>query len=382
MGSGAGSVRLGPRVAVELVLGAAGLVLLAAAARMNAAWIDRHVVLPYYFDQSLPGWIIGVARGVLALGGIVLLVVTRPRVVRRLGAASVGAGSLAGVLVAVVASVLATEAILRVAALGPASGSPRYELKVGERYPRFGWISRPARTTPMSLGGRRYPYAVNAQGLRAPSQDAASDLSRPALVVAGESIANGFGLPYDETFAARCGRDLGLEVVNVAEGGYGLDQAYLRLMDILPRLQRPAVVVTLVVGPELGRMARDDRPRLVLDRGTIELLPPAAGILAGTRLHGIFHDRLPYLGEASLERSLRLGTALLQAIAREATARGARPLFVFPSVGPPRPLEQHRERALVEALLARPGLPYVLVDLPPDEIIPGEHHPNAAGARR
>jgi hypothetical protein len=371
------------RVAAEVVLGGAALALLAAAALANAGWIDRHVMLPFYFGRDLPGWLTGLVRGALAVGAALLLFGARPRIVRRVTTAGTSGGALAGALAAIVASVLATEVILRALAHNPASGSPKYELKVGRWHPRFGWISRPSLTTTMSAGGRRYQYAVNDLGVRAGSQATPTDVTRPALVVTGESIANGFGLSYEETFAARCGRDLGLEVVNVAEGGYGLDQAYLRLMDVLPRLQRPRAVVTVFVGPELGRMLRDDRPRLMTGaNGGLELVPRATGIFATTRLHDLFQNRLPYLSEAALDRSLEVAATLLRATARAALERGARPLFVLPSVGPPRSFEQHRERDLWQWLFVRQGLPYVLVDLPPDELIPGDRHPNPAGARR
>jgi hypothetical protein len=378
-----GARRSAVPIAAELSIAGAGLGLLAAAALFDGRWLDRHVMLPFYFRPAVPGWLLVVARLTTAAGGALLLFALRPRAGRTLAAAPVRAGSLAGMLAAVVGSVVAVEGILRLLAPAPASGSPRYELKVGQQHPRFGWASRPSQTTVLSAGGHSYPYAVNALGVRGPSATAVPDWTRPALVVTGESIANGFGLPFDETFAARCGRDLGLEVVNVAEGGYGLDQAYLRLVDVLPRLQRPSVVIALFVGPEVGRLERDDRPRLALgEGGALELVPPAGGILARTRLHDVFRNRLPYLGETSLARSQRLASALLQAIAREGRARGARVLFAIPSVGLPRPFEQHRERALLEALFVRPGLPFVLVDIPPDELIPGDRHPNAAGARR
>lgn len=372
-------LRMTARMAAPLALGGAGLALLSAAVVADGRWVDRHLLLPFYFNPVPTVWVTGFVRGALILVAMLLLFVAR----RRLAAAPVSGAAAARALAAVVASVLATEAILRLSAPHPASGSPRYELKVGQRHPRFGWISRASQTTAMSVRGRGYQYAVNAQGLRARTDITPTDVSLPALVVTGESIANGFGLPYDETFAARCGQNLGLEVVNVAEGGYGLDQAYLRLLDVLPRLQRPSVVVTIFVGPELGRMTRDDRPRLAMGAGgAVELLPPATGLLAGTRLHDLFHNRLPYLSEGSLERSLRLASVLLPSIAEAARARGARPLFVLPSVGPPRPFEQHRERDLWQRLFVEPGLPHLVVDLPPGELIPVDGHPDAAAARR
>ena len=118
------------------------------------------------------------------------------------------------------------------------------------------------------------PWALRSFCARGPNDE--PDLARPAFVATGESIASGYGLDYDDTFAARCGRDLGLEVVDVGEGGYGVDQAYLRVVDLLPRVRHPVALVTVFVVNELGRSLRDDRPRLALDgAGRPTLLPPA-----------------------------------------------------------------------------------------------------------
>lgn len=207
----------------------------------------------------------------------------------------------------------------------------------------------------------------------------------------GESIASGYGLDYDETFAARCGRALGLEVVDVGEGGYGVDQAYLRVTDLLPRVRHPVALVTVFVVNQLGRALRDDRPRLALDRtGGLIFLPPATGFLARTQLGQLINDRIPYAGDEALARSMTLARTVLVMTARAARARGARPLFlvvrpvVSPVVSPghARSLDAHPEAAIIRELFVDTGLPYLLVNLDANERLDVDGHPNPAGASR
>src|SRR6266567_4104472 len=104
---------------------------------------------------------------------------------------------------------------------------------------RLGWSYFPGRTTWTRVGGRPVAYAIDADGDRARSSDARVDPTRPTLLFAGESIAFGYGLPYDETFVHLVGAELGIQTVNLAVVGYGNDQAYRRLRDALPRFAHP-----------------------------------------------------------------------------------------------------------------------------------------------
>src|SRR5439155_21020942 len=126
---------------------------------------DRHVLLPFYLGPGCPLWLADLVRGGLAAGGAALLLVVRPRLARRLVGGPLRGERVASALAAGLAALLATELILRVSAPDPASGSPRYELKVGQRHPRFGWVARASRTTVLSVGGRTYRYAVNDLGV-------------------------------------------------------------------------------------------------------------------------------------------------------------------------------------------------------------------------
>jgi hypothetical protein len=372
------------RATPALLVGLAGAALLALAWRCDGAWFERHVFLPYYFVAPTRG--AACLRAATAALGLALLAGAWAigRRIRSSVRASGAAWSWAGVLVALIAAVPAAEGALRLTHLSWRSpGSPRYELKIGHRDPRYGWVADASRSTTLSFKGRPYRYAVGPSGLRARAPSDEPDLGRPALVVTGESIASGYGLDYDDTFAVRCGRDLGLEVVDVAEGGYGVDQAYLRLTDLLPKVRHPVAVVTVFVASQLGRSLRDDRPRLALDGGGhLTLLPPAMGFLARTQLGQLIDDRIPYAGTEALARSSALARAVFVATARAARDRGARPLFVIVSPGPARTPDPRVEADLVRQLFAAPGLPYLLVELDPTERLDVDGHPNLAGASR
>ncbi len=96
------------------------------------------------------------------------------------------------------------------------------------------------------------------------------------------------------------------------------------------------------------------------------------------RLRQVFVDEIPYLSEAELQRSLKLTRAILHATADAARARGALPLFVVPSIGPPRPPADHPEAFIVDALLD--DLPHAVVDIEPEHLIPYDGHPDRTGA--
>src|SRR5258706_244110 len=142
--------------------------------------------------------------------------------------------------------------------------------------PRSAWLSSSARSPRAGgrrRGGRSARYAIDARGDRAVSQDWAEDPQAPTIIITGESIAVGHGLQWNETFAARLGEKLHVQVVNVAEGGYGSDQAHLRAVDALPRFTHPLAVVSTVLPVQLHRNLQDDRPRLAVRDGALVIEP-------------------------------------------------------------------------------------------------------------
>jgi len=334
--------------------------------------------MPWYYPWA-PSWISATRIGAAGCG-VLLLALAWP-----LGRAA-ARSTLAGwfrVSLAVVLGLATSEVMLRVNEHGTSYWrSLKLEFRFGREDPRLGWVLIPSRTTVLGPGERRISYAVDGWGDRAASDAGAPDPELASLVVSGESIAVGHGVPYEQTFAARMGKDLGLQVVNLACGGYGSDQAYLRLDDALARLKRPAAVLTTFVPVMLSRNVQDYRARLMLRDGGLALVPPASGLLAGLRLRDLWVNELPYMSDGVLRDSLRVTAAVLRETARTAKAHGAEPLFAIFSIGGERALDDHAEASIVRALFVDQALPFALIDVQPAELIAGDGHPGPEAHHR
>lgn len=92
----------------------------------------------------------------------------------------------------------------------------------------LGWVNKTGLTIP-DMYGPGASLHINHQGFR---NDADFDKRVPAgkrrVIVSGDSFTFGFGVDNTRTWAARLAAlNPALEVVNMGEGGYGFDQAYL-----------------------------------------------------------------------------------------------------------------------------------------------------------
>ena len=360
------------RLLVRLILGVPACALLLFAVAANRPWFFRHVVFPAYYvappEQTLTA--LRCFALLLALGLLACAVIA--------GRRATAAGALR-IALSLVASVVACDLLLRAVPVRPEARSPhpRLEWLLGVPDARTGWAFLPRRevelTTPGS--GRVVRYATDAHGDRAPAPDWIEDAQAPTLIVAGESIATGHGLAWSDTFPARLGTLLSLQVVVVAEGGYSTAQAHLRALDALARLAHPAALVMTVLPVQLKRNLLEDRPRLVERDGQLVLVP---GERAQRGLRRLFNEGLPYLNDARLAESLSLTHAILAASAAAARAKGARPLFVVPTFlaaeAQSDPIDEFVRVALA-------GLPHVVVRLDPARRIPWDGHPDEAGAR-
>ena len=349
-------------IVVTLLLGAVALA--ASAAIMDGAWWTRHVVVPACYLPPPP--FIGPAfrwgLGVAALA----LVATAFRV-RRTTAAGASRIGLA-VLAALGISELGLRALDRPE---PRTHHPRIEFLMGGFDLRTGWSFTPKKVVRFGApeGGPVIDYFVDAQGDRAPSTEFVERPDAPTLLVTGESMAVGHGLEWPQTFAAQAGARLGLQVVNVAEGGYGSDQALLRAQDALQRLHHPVALVSTVLPVQLHRNLADTRPHFELRDGSLMLVPAFAPRI---RLRELIADDLQILPEWRLQKSLQLTRAILAATAQAARDRGARPLFVGVVFGPAPDLL----RDMLE------GLPHRIVALDPARIMRWDGHPDPQGARQ
>jgi hypothetical protein len=359
----------------KVVLLAMGGFWLWAAYVMDAAWFVRHVEIPTFYLTASPLWP-PVTRACAAGLGLLFCVLGA-----LLGASL---GQTLRILLALVLALVVSDCFLHLGGHGTAFWrAKKLELRMGRPDAEFGNVLLPSRTTVLAApGSEKVSYSIDAWGNRAQSDRGAPDPSKPALVVAGESIAAGHGLPFEQTFASLLASKLELQLVDVGVGGYGTDQALWRLEETLPKLAKPQVVVMVFLPIQLWRNVQDYRPRLVLESGALTRRPPERGLLAWFRLRDVLVNELPLLTEERLQSSLEVTAAVLRETAARVRARGATPLFLIPLVGPRRSFEDHPEAQVLRPLFVEQKLPFLLIDLDESELIPYDGHPNAAASRR
>jgi hypothetical protein len=336
--------------------------------RADLVWFERHVYPGYCaVSHGQTVWPT-VARILALLVAAALVLFARPRLARWAERSS--AVDLALVGAAIGAALVVSELLLRRHPVGDATPLTRKDMPKAIADPRVGWRFAPSQAFAFAVRGRRVEYAIDRDGDRAPRVDSRIDPARPTLIVAGESIAFGESLPWNDTFAARLGAELDLQVVDVGAPAYGSDQAFQRAMEALARVKKPVALVTVFVPQLVRRNGLTGRPHLTLSDGL--LVPVAAeDHLALTRL---WRDE-PYHGD----RALDLTRAVLAATVRRAREHGAAPLFVVTNFG----AACSDDAWLLRTLFAEGGLPHVRVTLGPGETIGGgDLHPNALGARK
>ncbi len=360
------------RLAVEIVLAAVGVALIAGAVGVDQAWFDRHF-LPVFFvtrDEFVTGETL--ARVAVGAVGLALVLVVRPmasRAVSRMAARSAAAG-VARIVLALVLALGASEIALRV--LYPRA---REEVSPGAEPLRrhdavLGWVFVPSRVGRVWLRGRPVDYAFDAYGDRVADLRHPVDPTRPTLLFTGESIMCGFGLPWSQSVPALVGAALHEQSANLAVFAYADDQSLMRLSQAAPRFTRPTAMVILF---SPGLMFRDldiDRPHLEAGRVWRPATPH-------WRLASLARFYVPYLGVDEIDRLVAATRAELTAGVALAHARGAAALIVVPQFGP----ESPPERVLRERILDEAGLPYVRVALDPAWRFPRDPHPDARGAR-
>lgn len=130
------------------------------------------------------------------------------------------------------------------------------EVTMGQFNPDIGWGWKPN----SSYFARGVSYHFDDLGIRTSAYRQPVDFSKPRLLFVGDSVAFGFGLNYEETYAAKIGYLLGdhYSIVNAAVEGYGSDQAYLRLQQLIEYV-RPTAVVTTVIADHTYRNLNYDR---------------------------------------------------------------------------------------------------------------------------
>jgi hypothetical protein len=355
------------RIVAELIVLGPGLALLACAWRIDLRWFQRHTAAT---GAALPL----ACRAAVLLVGLAVVVLARPRAGRwaaRVGAREAAAAS-ARIAVAFVAALVASEIGLRALKLPARCDMAIAERRLGERVPRYGWLFRASKSFTVEADGRPVRYDFDADHDRAPSVDYVPDPQRPSLLFVGESVTAGHGLAWAESFPAIVGEEMDLQVVDLGVDGYASDQAFLRLVDALPRFAHPVAVITCFMPGMVDRMERVDHPRLRFDEPGMWLEPP--GWLESSRLAQAFREGFVFRSEGAIDTTAEI----FRRTARLANERGARAIFVALHLGTDWP---PKAWSLVDDLLVRPGYT-VIAPRFGFEPIPGDVHPNVASTRR
>jgi hypothetical protein len=357
------------RVVAELLVVAAAVGLFGGAWVLDVEWLKRRFGL-----ESGHLYFLTIERAILIAAGIGLIALARPKLgrwVERVGTGEALASTLR-IGLAFPLAVVASEVGLRILKL-----PRRYDMAVstealGEKNERYGWLFKASKSITVPTGGRPIRYDFNADHNRARSVDDVPDPSRPSLLFVGESIMVGHGLQWEESLPALVGDALNLQVVNLGVEGYASDQAFLRLLDALPRFEHPVAIITLFLPGLVNRLERVDHLRLAFDDGEVKLVPP--GFIQNLRLTQAFRESLDFHPEWAIQTTAEV----LRRTARLAKERGARAIFVTPYLGTNWP---RGDGYLVQELLVKEG--FTVVD--PNfgfEPIPGDNHPNVASTRR
>jgi hypothetical protein len=138
--------------------------------------------------------------------------------------------------------------------------------------PELGWVSTPGLALP-NLYRPGVGLHTNAQGFRGRRDTEASAQGR-RIVCSGDSFTLGFGVGDEETWCHLLSTyEGGVETVNMGQGGYGADQAYLWYRRDGTRLQHQLLVFAFIA-EDLERMGADSffgfgKPYLALQGGRL-----------------------------------------------------------------------------------------------------------------
>lgn len=130
------------------------------------------------------------------------------------------------------------------------------EAKSGRYDPVLGWLYIPASST--TIHGITYTF--NAEGYRTEHTSDRTDFSKPIMLLVGDSTLFGDGLNFTDTFSYQLQKRLAdrYTVLNFSVQGYGLDQIYLRLQEVM-RLYHPQYVIMDVIEDQDYRDSVSDR---------------------------------------------------------------------------------------------------------------------------
>jgi len=178
------------------------------------------------------------------------------------------------------------------------SGSSEREVEYTQFDPEIGWVSRPG-VRVEDLFGPGLDLATNAAGARG-SQVLAREVppGKLRVVCVGDSFTQGYGVADDQTWPHALGAlDSRLEVVNLGQRGYGIDQAWLWYLRKAAELEHDLVVLAFIADDwRRVRLARyQGYPKPLLVRGAEQPLIANAPLSPPRWRWGFWHLNLELL---------------------------------------------------------------------------------------
>jgi hypothetical protein len=161
--------------------------------------------------------------------------------------------------------------------------------------PELGWVHIPSTSIP-DMYGPGVGLSINGQGFRA-ARDFTDHVpaGRLRVICSGDSFTLGYGVDDADTWCARLqDHDARFETINMGQGGYGFDQAYLWYKRDGLRFEHHAIVAAFITD-DFYRMTSTDeglhgKPVLAIDNGVLAV----RGVPVPYRAA----DRLVRVGEA------------------------------------------------------------------------------------
>jgi len=355
----------------EITVTLIGIALAACAIIFDGRWLDVHFLPSFFVSRSvyvLVAWLVRIATAAI---GVALVLFLR----RRIGNFVVRAqrprllASGARVTLAVVMAFGTSEAILRRTYHRAAEEVPAWEEPLRHSDRRLGWVFVPARSGHSTVAGRVIEYAFDPAGYRVRRADQPVDPERPTVVFTGESVMVGEALTWEESVPGQVEALMSTQSANLAVSGFSTDQAYVRLLEELPRFRQPKAVVSLFTPALFDRNLNSDRPHL--GPGLVWLPPEPRW-----RLAALADLLVPYRSQETIERGIDVTRAVLRATSDLARSRGAVPLIVVPQFTP----EEPTERLLRQRILDEGSIPYLLVELDSTWRVPRDWHPDRRAA--
>lgn len=178
-----------------------------------------------------------------------------------------------GVPIATLVTFEGVSSLLLVGRAAIVATRPVFAEEINTQYdPELGWIAKKSFAGP-NLYGPGVGLYTNARGFRgqAPVDDALPDGKR-RIVCSGDSFTLGYGVADAETWCARLGSE-GVETVNMGQGGYGIDQAYLWYARDARALEHTVHILAFVTH-DFARMAMQSfigyaKPTLAVEHGEL-----------------------------------------------------------------------------------------------------------------